>query len=1199
MKQLFTLVLGLCSLLTFAQTSSGEKCLTDKRHAMLYATDPVYKARYDHNKTVLNAAINSGLRSGGVYTIPVVVHVIHLGESIGTGTNISNAQIQSAIDNLNNAYSNVGYAGLDIEVQFALAVRDPNCNATTGINRVNGSGVTAGGDNYSTVGITSNNETAIKALSVWSNSDYYNIWIVSEIDDNGGGSGTQGYAYFPGAGPSVDGAVILYNAFGYDPTNTLGYNLKSYTNYNTTAIHEFGHGFNLYHTFEGDADGASCPTNTSCSTDGDECCDTDAHNRNDDDCTGGTLNTCHGVAGSTVYNNFMAYSSDACQNRFTADQKTRMRAAISTTRASLLTSLALTTAPASPPSVVNASCSPVSSATGLGGGFGGIMSVTYGTMTSSTSNTQGDGSAYGTSGYLDFSEDCLKYLEVNEGDAIPISVTTWFNNHVVKVYVDWNNDGTFNDVSELAATLNISGSAGGGSNTASGSITMPGTVTTGQFLRLRFNADIATPTGNCDGPTHGQVEDYSIYINPAGTPAPSADFSGTPTTVCVGSNVVFTDASTGTTSWSWNFGSGATPASASGVGPHTVSWSTSGSKTIALTATGPGGSDVETKTNYITVNPTLVPSVSIVASSNPITSGTSVTFTATPVNGGTPSYQWKLNGSNVGTSSSTYVNSTLVNGDQISCVMTSTASCASPTTATSNTVTMTVNPSTCTAAPVSGPGGIGNNTDNKLWLDASKITGVLNGTGLYVWPDVSGNATVVSQGSPTKRPIYLTNQLNGLPALDFDGSNDWIGTAAIPALNTDNITWFIIGSAENVAATGHMVCSGYTAGAGSGSTSLWKTCSGTGTIVSATRSSTATFGSGTINHTVSASGYHILSNVWKGTTDQISGYTDGSFKSTSTGVNASPTGHQKFRIGSNTATESQFFNGKISEVIVYSRALNDAERIIVENYLGTKYNLPISANDIYAYESSNSHDAAGIGQISDVNCVSAKGSLVEISNPSSLSNGDFMMWAHDNGSLVAANTDCPSSYGASGQRLPREWRVDKTNDLGTVTVSFYMDGISLGTNFELLVDADGVFTNATRITSGYSYDAGCNMASWTGVSLSDGNYFTIGTPDGSAMMVLAPDGLKVEEAKPTVVAEKVKIYPNPNNGSFIIENIPAGCDVMIYNPLAEIVANISSTSISDGIAQVAIDNANAGIYFVKIINDQKLPVMTERIVIYR
>ncbi len=94
----------------------------------------------------------------------------------------------------------------------------------------------------------------------------------------------------------------------------------------------------------------------------------------------------------------------------------------------------------------------------------------------------------------------------------------------------------------------------------------------------------------------------------------------------------------------------------------------------------------------MTVNPTVTPSVSISTLTNPICSGSSATFTAVPTNGGaSPSYQWKKNGTNVGTNSTTYTDNALANGDVITCVLTSNASCAILTSATSNPVAITVN----------------------------------------------------------------------------------------------------------------------------------------------------------------------------------------------------------------------------------------------------------------------------------------------------------------------------------------------------------------------------------------------------------------------------------------------------------------------------------------------------------------------------
>ena len=120
--------------------------------------------------------------------------------------------------------------------------------------------------------------------------------------------------------------------------------------------------------------------------------------------------------------------------------------------------------------------------------------------------------------------------------------------------------------------------------------------------------------------------------------------------------------------------------------------STPGTYTVTNTIPAAGGCSVVTATSSITINPNLAVSVSIAPSSNPVCSSTSVTFTATPTNGGTsPTYQWSVNGSNTGTNSATY-SYTPANGDVITCTLTSNAPCATGSPATSNTVTMTVNP---------------------------------------------------------------------------------------------------------------------------------------------------------------------------------------------------------------------------------------------------------------------------------------------------------------------------------------------------------------------------------------------------------------------------------------------------------------------------------------------------------------------------
>lgn len=332
MKKLFLLnFFMICSVVVFSQ---HEPCKTMLRHKELMESDASYRVGIQNAWNTPSSAKTEAT----VYKIPVIVHVMHLGTAVGSGANISNEQIYSAIESLNNAYRKKPGTfgdgnGADSEIEFCLAQKDPNGNAHSGINRINASATST----YGTWGITDANEITIKALSRWTNTRYYNIWIVSEIDDNDGGSGTQGYAYFPGASSSRDGAVILYNAFGFDPDGSKGFSLKSYTNHNATAIHEIGHALSLYHTFEGDGIGNTCPTDADCGDNGDCVADTPPHMRSSSDCVNGT-NPCTGGANSLFIHNYMDYSSDDCQNEFTAGQVTRMRSALSSgSRSQLVT----------------------------------------------------------------------------------------------------------------------------------------------------------------------------------------------------------------------------------------------------------------------------------------------------------------------------------------------------------------------------------------------------------------------------------------------------------------------------------------------------------------------------------------------------------------------------------------------------------------------------------------------------------------------------------------------------------------------------------------------------------------------------------------------------------------------------------------------------------------------------------------------
>ncbi len=135
-----------------------------------------------------------------VYKIPVVVHVVHNGEAVGTGANISYAQIQSQIDVLNEDFRrmvgsngfNQNEAGTDTLIEFFLATEGPDGVALVepGIDRVDG-----GRSEWPKGFLRNPIETSLKPFTIWDPEKYFNIWTV-----NFGGFASRdllGYAQFP------------------------------------------------------------------------------------------------------------------------------------------------------------------------------------------------------------------------------------------------------------------------------------------------------------------------------------------------------------------------------------------------------------------------------------------------------------------------------------------------------------------------------------------------------------------------------------------------------------------------------------------------------------------------------------------------------------------------------------------------------------------------------------------------------------------------------------------------------------------------------------------------------------------------------------------------------------------------------------------------------------------------------------------
>lgn len=221
----------------------------------------------------------------------------------------------------------------------------------------------------------------------------------------------------------------------------------------------------------------------------------------------------------------------------------------------------------------------------------------------------------------------------------------------------------------------------------------------------------------------GSCPDFPI-VDFTVLPARTVGAASSSPTLCVNTAMTsITHATTGVTGIASSAGlpAGVTATYASNV--ITISGTPSASGTFNYTIT-PTGCGSATATGTITVNAAVPASVSIAATPGTnVCIGTNVTFTATPTNGGTPSYQWKLNGSNVGTNSPTYSNNALTNTSIVTCEMTSTAACSTGSPATSNSISSIV-----PAAPTSIAGtasAVCQVTANSGWVRFLDGTGKL------------------------------------------------------------------------------------------------------------------------------------------------------------------------------------------------------------------------------------------------------------------------------------------------------------------------------------------------------------------------------------------------------------------------------------------------------------------------------------------
>lgn len=411
-----------------------------------------------------------------------------------------------------------------------------------------------------------------------------------------------------------------------------------------------------------------------------------------------------------------------------------------------------------------------------------------------------------------------------------------------------------------------------------------------------------------------------------------------------------------------------------------------------------------------------------------------------------------------------------------------------------------------------GPGGVGSNDGSstlEFWLNASQGTSTTtDDADISQWDDQSGNSVDVAQGTASKQPSYEddgTNAMNGHPVVHFDGDDELV-TSSSTSLNISNDFTVFMVKEDNTTQPG--ANSSYLSVATTGGTGIL-VYRGDGTndkfIVKASGAFTSDWisTSGVTNDAV-----YIGEYKRSGTTMYLSRFGDAYISDVGTAGPIEFGATPQVQIGNDA--NNWYLQGNIGEMIVFSRAVNTAEKIVIENYLAAKYGTSLLSNDVFAQDNPGNgnydYDVAGIGRVDASNLIDdAQGTgIIRVLNPSNLGDDEFLSWGHNNGALEATETTDINAGDGIEARLERVWRVSEVNasgsavDVGTIDIRFNLSGLGsiTASDLRLIIDTDndGLFSDETAITGAVTF--GGSIYEFSDVSsITDGLSFTLGTID--------------------------------------------------------------------------------------------------------
>lgn len=320
------------------QSNTIQRCGTTEWETMMMKKSPAFKQKYIAGQKKLAEAVNSFIeqqrannpnRTTATYTIPVVFHVV-----LSNQIFVTDAMIMNQFNVLNRDFSGLNPDSTNIpavweplrghsNIQFVMAQRTPDDEATNGIHRVTSATQSPGPTDNDPI-----KSALLGGADAWDPTKYFNIWV-----GNFTRSDLLGYSSYPIGTPEHDGEDINQQGIVVNASTLPGGSLAPF-NRGRTLVHEAGHFFWLRHITGDQTCGDDFPGTPSLD-------DTPKQSALTDGCpTGNQSSGCTESPNppGKMYQNYMDYTDDACMSLFTNGQNKRAEQALLTFMSSLTTS---------------------------------------------------------------------------------------------------------------------------------------------------------------------------------------------------------------------------------------------------------------------------------------------------------------------------------------------------------------------------------------------------------------------------------------------------------------------------------------------------------------------------------------------------------------------------------------------------------------------------------------------------------------------------------------------------------------------------------------------------------------------------------------------------------------------------------------------------------------------------------------------